>query len=210
MEHSLTYLPVWLQRAMSVPYPTRVSFPDSGYVSVFPHAGRYDSNIQDWAAPSLLKSDVAEFTPLPGSTPAQEGPLLIDLRWSLLLQRLGQLQRQPQDYPFQFSVVRLVSWPSLTHLPQDVLPAVARLCALLARKPSAASLLPLLLDLPETQVFMLIEALRLHGHVHVASTAADTEHGAEASASAAEAAPPVQPATQSFITKVWQRLVTRV
>ena len=209
MEHSLNYLPGWLQRAMSAPYPTRVNFPDFGYVSVFPSEGRYHSNIEDWAAPSVLRSDEAEFTPLPDSAPAQAGPL-IDLHWSLLLQRLAQLNRQAQDYPFQFSVVRLVSWPSLTHMPQDVLPAVARLCALLARKPSTASLLPLLLELPETQVFMLIEALRLNGHVQVASTAAETEQGAEAPMGSAEAVQPVQPATQSFITKVWQRLVASV
>lgn len=207
MEFSTTYLPVWMQRAMSASGPTRVNFPDSGYVSVFPDQGIYDSDILDWASPSILMSEVPEFIPLQGGTLGQHGQPLIGLQWTLMLQHLGQLKRGPQDYPFQFSLVRLVSWPSLTHLPQDVQPAVARLCALLARKPSAASLLPLLLELPEAQVFTLIEAMRLLGHVHVASSAAEPDNAARSPGESAETASPVPSTTLSLIANIWQRLL---
>ncbi len=207
MALSTTYLPAWLQRAMSASCPTRVDFPESGYVSVFPNQGRYASNIQDWVALSVLPGDMAEFTPLPDGLPGNDGQRLIDLQWALLLQRLEELQRPPQQYPFHFNLVYLVSWPSLPHLPQEIQPAMARLCALLARKPSAVSLLPLLLELPQAQVFMLIEALRLCGHVQVASTGAGPDSAAPSSGPLPDAAPQVQPAAPSLIAKIWQRLV---
>jgi hypothetical protein len=212
MELSTTYLPVWMQRAMSAPYPTRFDFPDSSHVSVFPGQGRYASDIQDWAASSVLMPDMPEFTPLSETAPAEPSLPLIELHWTLTLQRLAQLQRRAQDYDFRFSLVQLVSWPSLTRLPQDIQPAMARLCALLARKPSAASLLPLLLELPETQVFMLIEALRLYGHVQVSGLTSEADSAARASAPpqpAPVAAQPGQPAAApSLIAKIWQRLIT--
>jgi hypothetical protein len=164
---------------MGVPYPMQVDFTDSSVISM-PHD-----------APGLPDQPLSE------------------LDWAPMLQHLTQLQRRPQDYPFQFNLVRLVSWPSLTWVPQDVQPAMARLCALLARKPSAASLLPLLLELPEAQVFMLIEALRLYGHVQVAGTAAGPEGGASAFGPLSEAAGQVQPTAPSLIAKIWQRLLSR-
>lgn len=59
MKLPVGYLPVWLQKAMSAPHPTRVKFADSSYVSVFPDEGRYDSNIEDWALPSLISPEMA-------------------------------------------------------------------------------------------------------------------------------------------------------
>ena len=210
MEVSTTYLPLWLQRAMRAPHPIRVDFPDSGHVSVFPSQGRYASDIQDWAASSVLMPDMPEFKPLPEDTPAEKSQPLIELHWTLTLQRLAQLQRRAQDYDFQFCLVHLVSWPSLTRLPQDLQPAMARLCALLARKPSAASLLPLLLELPETQVFMLIEALRLYGHVQVVGpTVEDSAARPSAPPPTPAAAQPEQPTAPSLVAKIWQRLVAR-
>lgn len=206
MELSTNHLPAWLQRAMRAPGPTRVEFPASGYVAVFPDQGRYATNIEDWASPSLLASDGAEMVSLPPGLEGQRGQPLSQLHWTLTLQRL---QQEPQQYPFQFSMVRLVSWPSLTHLPEDVLPPVARLCALLARKPSTASLLPLMLGLPEAQVFALIEALRLYGHVQVASTGAAPDSGARAAQRPAEPMAEARSSSPSLIGKLWQRLVTR-
>jgi hypothetical protein len=207
MTLSASYMPGWLQKSMSLPHPTRVCFADSRYVSVFPNHGRYDSNIQDWALSSLVSPNMAPLIPDDDARP--KGLPLVGLCWKLLLQRLEQLQRQPQDYAFQFKVVRLLSWPSLTHLPPEVQPSMARLCALLARKPSAASLLPLLLNLPESQVFMLIEALHLHGHIQVADTLAKPDGNSVSGRPEAEAAQPMAPAVSSLIANIWQRLLSR-
>lgn len=180
MTLSTAYLPVWRQPATAVPYPGQVDFTDSSVFSM-PHDDALGLH----------------------------GQPLSELDWPLVLQHLAQLQRRPQDYPFHFNLVRLLSWPSLTCLPQDVQPAMARLCALLARKPSAASLLPLLLELPDAQVFMLIEALRLYGHVKVTCPATGPEGGASAFGPLSEAAGQVQPVAPSLITKIWQRLLSR-
>lgn len=209
MTLSASYMPVWLQKAMSLPHPTRVCFADSRYVSVFPDHGRYDSNIQDWALPSLVSPEMAPLTFLQDDDARPQGQPLVGLCWKLLLQRLEQLQRLPQDYPFQFKVVRLVSWPSLTHLPPEVQPSMARLCALLARKPSAASLLPLLLNLPESQVFMLIEALHLHGHIQVADIAAKPDGNSRSDRLEAQATEAIAPAVGSLLANIWQRLLSR-
>lgn len=209
MTLSASYMPVWLQKAMSLPHPTRVCFAGSRYVSVFPNHGRYDSNIQDWALSSLVSPNMAPLIPLQDDDARPKGLPLVGLCWKLLLQRLAQLQRQPQDYPFQFKVVRLVSWPSLTHLPQEVQPSMARLCALLARRPSAASLLPLLLNLPESQVFMLIEALHLHDHIQVVDTAAKPDGLSLSDRPQAQAPEAIAPAVSSLIANIWQRLLSR-
>jgi hypothetical protein len=209
MTLSASYMPVWLQKAMSLPHPTRVCFTDSHYVSVFPDHGRYDSNIQDWTLPSLVNPDMAPLTYMQEDNSKPQGRPLVGLCWNLLLQHLTQLQRQPQDYPFQFKVVRLVSWPSLTHLPPEVQPSMARLCALLARKPSAASLLPLLLNLAESQVFMLIEALHLHGHIQVADMAANPDGNSFSSKPETQVSEAIQPAVGSLIANIWQRLLSR-
>ncbi len=209
MTLSASYMPVWLQKAMIAPHPTRVFFADSRYVSVYPTQGRYHSNIQDSALPSLASPEIAPLSSLQDDDSRPQGQPLVGLCWNLLLQRLEQLQRQPQDYSFQFKVVRLLSWPSLTHLPQEVQPSMARLCALLARKPSAASLLPLLLNLPDSQVFMLIEALQLHGHVQVVDTAAKPDGNSRSDKPQAQAAEAIQPAVSSLIAHLWQRLLSR-
>lgn len=208
MKLSTGYLPVWLQKAMSASQPTRMRFADASYVSVFPGEGCYDSNVRDWAQPTVISPEEGPLTFLLDNNVKPQGQPLVGLCWHLLLQRLAQLQRQPQDYPFRFQMVRLLSWPSLPHLPQDIQPSMARLCALLARRPSAASLLPLLLKLPESQVFMLIEALLLHGHVQVADTVVQSNDNSPSERSATEASEEIQPAVRTLISNIWKRLLT--
>ena len=209
MTLSASYMPVWLQKAMSASQPTRMRFSDASYVSVFPGEGRYDSNVRDWAKPIVISPEEAPLTFLLDNNVKPQGQPLVGLCWHLLLQRLMQLQRQPQDYPFRFQMVRLLSWPSLPHLPQDIQPSMARLCALLARRPSAASLLPLLLKLPESEVFMLIEALHLHGHIQVADTAAKLDGRSLSDRLEAQDPEAIAPAVSSLIANIWQRLLSR-
>lgn len=121
----------------------------------------------------------------------------------------ARLQGQPLEaYQFRFSLLRLVSWPGLTHLPDEHIPAVARICALLARKPTAASLIPLTLGMPEEQAFALIEVLRQNQNVEAAGGI-----GATTNVNAQDEAPEVQvgdkPREGSLIGKIWQRLGIR-
>ncbi|MDH5708791.1 MAG: hypothetical protein OEY75_06715 [Hylemonella sp.] len=122
---------------------------------------------------------------------------------------LARLEGQPLEaYQFRFSLLRLVSWPGLTHLPDEHIPAVARICALLARKPTAASLIPLTLGMSEEQAFALIEVLRQNQNIEAVGGI-----GATASVNAQDEAPELQagdkPRESSLIGKLWQRLGIR-
>lgn len=207
MKFPATHLPLWLQQAMHAPGPTRVEFPDSGYVSVFPEQQLYETNIEDLACLARLSGQAAQFMPLQEMPAVRQGQPLGQLHWTLTLQRL---QSQPQKFEFQYSVVRLQSWPSLAYLPEEIVPAVARICALLAHKPTTASLIPLTLGLPEDEVFSLIEVLRLNDHVQVQGLApSDSAGQAEAMAANTEiASPQTSPLERSLIAKLWQRLVS--
>lgn len=208
MKFPATHLPSWLQRALHASGPTRIDFPDSGYVSVFPEQQLYETNIEDLACLSRWNCEAAQFMPLQEMPAAREVWPLDQLHWTLTLQRL---QSQPQNFEFQYSVLRLQSWPSLAYLPEDIVPAVARICALLAHKPTTASLIPLTLGLPEAQVFSLLEVLRLNDHVQVHGLAPSGSAGqAEAIAANAEiASQQASPLERSLIAKLWQRLVNR-
>lgn len=207
MNFPATHLPSWLQRAMRSPCPTTLEFPDSGYVTVFPLEQLYATNIADAECFSRLTSDTAPFRLLLEAPEEREVQPLTQLHWTLMLQRLHS---QPQDYGFEYSVIRLQSWPSLAYLPQEILPSVARICALLAHKPTTASLIPLTLGLPQAQVFALLEVLRLNGHVQAQgltpSELVQRDADAQELANASQPEPSAQP---SFVAKLWQRLAGR-
>ena len=126
----------------------------------------------------------------------------------------GQIQglqgRSESDYAFRFSLLRLTSWPNLPQLEDDIIPLAARICALLACKPTAASLIPLILGAPEARVYAVIEMLRQGQHIQV--TGGNTANNAQAT-------PDVQAATiemqasktqvSSIIGNLWQRLGIR-
>lgn len=189
------YLPAWFQDAMRSSRPMRVDFAQSRFVSVFPEQGRYVSNIVDWTEHSLVQVVGTECHVLPACLAEPDGQSLSHLRWTLLLQGV---QSQPHGNDFLLSRVCLVSWPSLTQLPEHLLLMAARLCALLARRPTTVSVIPRLLDLPESQVLPMIKALSLHGHVQLS--------GAPAAASPIAPDDEARPAS-SLIGRIWQRLV---
>lgn len=208
MNFPATHLPSWLQNAMRAPYPTTVEFPDSGYVTVFPQEQLYMTDILDIKCLSDLSSDTAQFKVLQDTTGKREVQPLNQLHWTLTLQRL---RSDPQNYEFQYSVLKLQSWPSLAYLPEEITPAVARICALLARKPTTASLIPLTLGLPEAEVFALIEVLRLNGHLQANgfSLQDSAQRNADAQEALSNASQPAPSAEPSFIAKLWQRLAGR-
>lgn len=201
---SINHLPAWLKHAMEAPRPTRVTFPDAGYIAVFPRERRYESNIADLGALPQLNSAEAQITHLADAVPSEIGLPLPRLQWALTMQRV---QDQPAHPDMVSGLVRLVSWPSLTHLPEDTLPTVARICALLTRKPTSAKLIPLTLGLPKEHVLPLIEALHLAGNLHITGPLAGATSPAEPVAEAA-ATPEARPAS-SLIGTLWKRLTAR-
>ena len=218
MNFPVTYLPSWLQRAMHASCPTTVEFPESGYyVTVFPEEQLYVTDILDSRFLSDQNGDAAQFKCTQGAPEKKSAQPLNQLHWTLTLQHLHS---QPQNYGFQYSVLKLQSWPSLAYLPEKIVPSVARICALLTYKPTTASLIPLALGMAEAEVFALIEVLRLNGHIEACGFSMSDSVQREASAQEARANPcqpmSATPASgsssssgSSFIAKLWQRLVSK-
>ena len=65
----------------------------------------------------------------------------------------------------QYRVLKLYSWPELSRVPSDLVLDAARVCALLAVRPTSAPLIARLLDLPRERVAHIVELLHLHGHL---------------------------------------------
>lgn len=109
------------------------------------------------------------------------------------------------DSTLVFGLVRFVAWPDLMTLPADFVAIAARLCALVSRKPTQASLIPLILDTPREAVFNVLEWLRHAGSVEWSETFSSPAPdpvdkpcrlgGASA------------PASSSFLGKLWLHLL---
>ena len=112
---------------------------------------------------------------------------------------------------FKYGVVRLMSWPDLSGAPVHLRVLVARLCALLSRKPTAGGLIPVVLTAQEAEVHRIMAVLaRLH-HIkisHAGLTGEVHEEDAPAPVSQPEASvATAQARPRSLIGKLWSRLV---
>lgn len=101
-------------------------------------------------------------------------------------------------------VLHLSSWPSLSSLSQDAVPDVARICALLARRPSVGMFVPVLLRMPAPVAYSLLETLYTGGHIYTDRTLAP----AEPAPCGAEPADIYEPAVISFLSRLWKRLTS--
>lgn len=203
---SNNHLPGWLQKALLAPNPVRVTFPDAGYVLLDPGRDRYESVIEDWASVPAEQDDAVLIAPWPQAMAEPDGRPLTCLKWAITL---GHLRKQPPaNYEFRYSLIRLASWPCLTHLPEEAIPVVARICALLGRKPTTASLIPLTLGMSEEQLFPLIEALRLNNHLQI-SGVGNSEASTPGATTQASAEDIGRQSENSLIGKIWQRLGIR-
>ena len=195
------HLPTWLSTAMRTACPVRVEFAQQHFVEVYPEQRRYVSDIPESGLPDLWNITPQRITPLQDATlSAREGHALGQLHWAVTLRSVRSQQR-PRH--FRFNVLHLVSWPPLADVPPDV-------CALLARRPTTASLVPLILDLPQDEVFALIEAVRLYGHLHLDGPGQDEQPEAVDTEPRVESlfeAPATAVAPDSLVRKIWQRLL---
>lgn len=109
----------------------------------------------------------------------------------------------------QHSVVRLRSWPTLTTLPTELTPDIARVCALLAVRPTGVPLVHLLLALPREHVCSIIGMLHELGHLtsaaHVSTKAAVSPQRPDELAPQNLTPPPV-PAPATLVQRLWRRL----
>jgi hypothetical protein len=102
-------------------------------------------------------------------------------------------------------LLRLRRWPNLTRLPADVdVGLLARICALLGRKPTVGFLVARMLDMPHLRVAPLLARLHAAGCIEsVRSVAPTASEPPPASAPAASTLP-----DRRFVALLW-RLLTR-
>lgn len=72
-------------------------------------------------------------------------------------------------------VIHLVKWPQMTLLPHNYLATTARVCALLARKPSASFLIHRRLNLPAHVVETVLLQLENYGYISISSKSNHSE-----------------------------------
>lgn len=112
----------------------------------------------------------------------------------------------------RYSLMRLVTWPNLPQMSEvadEDLPLLARICALLAYKPTTASLIPLVLGVTEEKVNALLEALYRGRHVQIVGGVGDGDQAAAAEPSVAsqeELSVAGKAQVSSIIGNIWQRL----
>ena len=106
-------------------------------------------------------------------------------------------------------VLHLSSWPSLSNLslaavPEEAMPDIVRICALLAYRPSVGMFIPVLLQIPPPVAYSLLEMLYASGHIYGRTTIAPTEPTLcnEGTADSHE------PAVMPFIFRLWERLTS--
>ena len=102
-------------------------------------------------------------------------------------------------------VLHLASWPPLHQLLQDSAPHTARICALLARRPSVGMLIPLMLGMPTDIAYPLLEKLHANGHIYLVS-ALPCDQPSLLSAESVQFHE-LLPVT-SFLARLWQRLIS--
>lgn len=98
-------------------------------------------------------------------------------------------------------LLRLRRWPNLARLPPDVdVGLVARICALLGRKPTVGFLVARLLDVPHARVGPLLAGLHAARYIETAGAAA----GAPAVAAPAGDRPTAGVPDRPFIALLWR------
>lgn len=63
------------------------------------------------------------------------------------------------------SVIRLHSWPELSRIAPDLTLDIARVCALLAVRPTGTPLISKLLNMPRERVAQIVQILHAQGHL---------------------------------------------
>lgn len=106
----------------------------------------------------------------------------------------------------KYQVLHLVCWPSMSQMLDATGADIARICALLARRPSVGILIPVMLNLSPEQTFSLLKALHASGNIcSVAVPDCDAPDPLHVE-------PPVCcacAADTSFIAKLWHRLMEK-
>lgn len=106
----------------------------------------------------------------------------------------------------QYSVISLCSWPELSRVPPPMVLDTARVCALLAIRPTGAPLIARLLDLPKERVSQIVELLHFHGHLEDAPAPQCAATQVDEVDSPAIAVETATQKTSSLLGRLWRKL----
>lgn len=149
-------LPIWLLQSEVDQSPTKFVFSNAQYILILPALRRFLSNMSDLSLINTVQPSVESQPEIPSQSFLKYGQPLDFLHWSLAALHAKE---RFDKIDYQYSLIRLQSWPNLTKLSSSFTPELARLCALLSRKPTTASLIPNVLDIDYDKTFLLIETL---------------------------------------------------
>lgn len=109
------------------------------------------------------------------------------------------------QFDLQFTVWTLISWPPLSCLlVEESAPHLIRICALLARRPSAGQLIPIMLQIPPETTYPLLDFLYMGGYI---CSIGDMQKQEQAALSKSD--PEVSVETSYFLGKAWQKLLDK-
>lgn len=109
------------------------------------------------------------------------------------------------EFDLPFTVWVLISWPPLCDLTHHEDSAhIIRICALLARRPSAGQLIPLVLHIPPETTYRLLSFLYAEGYICSLNDFQKQEQLDQL-----EAEPEMPADTASFLGKIWQKLLDK-
>lgn len=193
-----------LDEAIRQRQPAQVVFDSGESVIIYPRWHCHVGDIADWDA---LIAGGTRLRLLASSwdQPPPQGALPLEhLRWRAALH--DHWIAPAAAVPASHELLHLLAWPDLARVPAELLAPVARICALLWRKPTVAYLVPRVLQLTPQQGAMLLAVLRALGHV--------AGNGATAPLPAAPAREPLprtdsapEAAAEPILAKLWQRLL---
>lgn len=106
----------------------------------------------------------------------------------------------------QSTVWMLVSWPPLGSLfAQKNAPNIIRICALLARRPSAGKLIPVMLEIPSEIIYPLLTFLYVGGYICPIGEDAPFEK-----IDYPKIDSEISVETASFLAKTWHKLINKL
>jgi len=195
-----------LAHAMGIASPTLISIEGHGSISIYPRQQTYTTDL-DWDSLPLLTSAQIKTSACVWAVPSVGGMPVSGLQWLAAYHNASQAVAAE---PTARGLVKLLHWPDLCDVPDELVAPIVRICALLWRKPTASMLMPRVLGAQVAQTDALLHVLQAFGHVEIATGFADRiESDAGASVPSAANDERTGSAAGAVIAKLWQRLLGR-
>ncbi len=151
-----------LAGAAQLDAPTIVTINGYGSISIYPGEFAYTSDIVEWAALPMNNASIVKVTAGVWFEAPRHALLISELCWRM---RFYSALQTGEDLSSRSGLLVLARWPDLGDIPDNLVAPVARICALLWRKPCLCATASTVLDADHRQTEALIQVLRSLGFV---------------------------------------------